>query len=571
EDLLRRGRANDAIVTLHRAVGEAASGGAPLYQALAERRIAELFSQLGDAHSAELAAWRAGGHFESWGAPAAARALRYGAGTLAGAGPQARFALPEEGGGTGELDLKSLIEAVGAISSELDDDVLLGRLMHTTLRAANADRGLMILLDKDDSPRIEIEARDDAQSQQSGVALDDCPAVARGIVELALRTQRTVVVQDAARDELTAADPHVLRSRVRAILAVCVSRRGRTVGVMYLENEIARGAFRPDRVELAEALAAEAAVALENARLHRSTQEALDAQVRLTEANRRFVPEQILSSLGFDSIVGVNLNEARERPMSVLFADLRGFTRLSAEIGPKRTIELVNRYLAHVQPGIAANRGFVANYFGDGLLALFPGSAEDALHGAVAMSRGLQGYNRHRGALPPLRFGLGIHSGAVILGTIGDPDHLQCSVMGDTVNVAARVEELTKHFGATLLLSGDAQEGLSTPEAVALRSLGQVRVAGRDAPLAVFECLDALPELLRERLLAGRDDFERAVALYCEGRWSAAAALFAASVRHCPDDAVSRGFEERCRLRTEAAGDWAGDWDGVERVEKALT
>lgn len=566
EELRRRGHPGDAILELHRAAGSAAAQDAPLYQALAESRLQELFVKQGDMHAAQHAGLRACERFEAWGAPALARALRYGSGLPALAGHLSGAAALVSGGGTEALDLKSLIEAVAAISSEVDESALLNRLMRAILQATNADRGLLIRPDDEGRARVEVEARVGAGSTTAPCALDDYTNLARGPVDLALRSQRSVAVQDAAGDELTRDDRHVAASGVRALLVVCLSVRGRLGGVVYLENEVARGAFPAARIELAETLAAEAGIALENARLFREAQEALQTQVRLTEANRRFVPGQILSSLGFDSIVDVNLNAATERAMAVLFADLRDFTRLSSDIGPQRTIAMVNRYLSHVQPGIAANRGFVANYLGDGLLALFPDGADDALRGAVAMSRGLQGYNRERGDLPRLRFGLGLHSGPVVLGTIGDLDHLQCGVIGDAVNTASRVEALTKHFQAALLLSEEARAALETPEAFSLRYLGQVGVAGRVEPLSVYECLDDLAESQRLSRLEARPRFEHAVSLFQAGDWSEAAALFAACADGCPDDDVARAFESRCRSRAENAI----GWDGVERVAKVM-
>ena len=286
------------------------------------------------------------------------------------------------------------------------------------------------------------------------------------------------------------ADAHVQQSRVASILTLVIALQGRTIGVLYLENHVARGAFTARRVEVTQSLGAQVGIALENARLYGRVQAALEARTALTSANRRFVPREFVSGLGFSSIADVNLNAAIEREMNVLFVDLRHFSALSMQLGPSATISMINRYLAHVQPGIAAHGGFVGQYYGDGVLALFPddADADNALRGAMAMCRGLEGYNRERGSdFPELKFGMGLHSGPLTLGTIGDADHFQCCVVGDSVNLASRMEGLTKYFGATLVASGAAAARVRSSQAFGLRPLGQVEVAGRPGGMEVFE------------------------------------------------------------------------------------
>ena len=135
------------------------------------------------------------------------------------------------------------------------------------------------------------------------------------------------------------------------------------------------------------------------------------------------------------------------------------------------------------------------------MLALFPKDPDDALRGAIAMCRGLEGYNRERGPeFPELRFGMGLHRGPLTLGTIGDPDHFQCGVVGDSVNRASRIENLTKYFGATLVLSTATLARIVMPDPFGLRSLGPVAVAGNAKGIEVFEWVACLPEGVQERV-----------------------------------------------------------------------
>jgi predicted ATPase/class 3 adenylate cyclase len=558
EEALVRGRRGDAVMLLHSAIEQA--GGAALYQALAQQRLASVLAASGAAQSAAAAAAQAAQSFGQWGAPALAESAQ----TALPAALRQR-STPPTSEGTGQLegtDLDSLFTAVAAISSEIDETALLGRLMPTLMQGAGADRGVLLLLD--DQGRLWVEA----EASLVGIAsrrlpLDEYTAISRRAVDLAQRSAEPVVVQGATDAELLAGEAHAAAAGVASILALAIALQGRTVGVLYLENHVARNAFTPSRVEITRALGAQAGIALENARLYGRVQAALQAQTVLTEANQRFVPREFVSGLGLSSIVDVQLNAAIEREMNVLFVDLRGFTAMSLALGPSRTIAVINRYLSHVQPGIAAHGGFVGQYYGDGVLALFPNEAESALRGAMAMCRGLDGYNRERGAdFPLLRFGMGLHSGPLTLGTIGDPEHFQCGVVGDSVNLASRMEGLTKHFGATLVVSGATVARVSGLQEFGLRPLGHVEVAGRAEPIDVFECVGSYPEAVQERIWAGNDTYLNALSLYRSGQWAQALPQFEACVAACEQDEVARRFVQRCRAPA------AGMWDGIERPAK---
>ncbi|WP_163558318.1 AAA family ATPase [Halomonas sp. NO4] len=544
EALIAAGRHAEAVLTLHHAASLAGPA-LPFFQALALQRLAEVLRLTGNLSEVAHLGQRVVALYARWGSPSlahqAARAL-----DLAEEAPLADAASPLTDGGN--LDLQGLMGAVGAISSEIDQDALLERLMTTLLRAGNADRGLLVLLDEAGTRTVEVEAVGGEGIRRLATPLADFEPVAGPVVELTLRGGEPVAVNQARSDALVADNAHVARAGVESLLGVPISIAGRVAGAIYLENHAAAGAFPPGRVAMIRALGTQTGIALENARLYRRVQEALVHQTHLAKANHRFVPQQVLASLGYESITEVELDHAAERQMTVLFADLRAFTRLSEEIGPGGTIRVINRYLAHVQPGITANGGFIGSYLGDGVLALFPDSADAALHGAIAMARGLASYNDRRGELPELQFGIGVQSGQVILGTIGDPVQMQCGVLGDAVNTASRLESLTKHYGADLLVGEGTVATLRQRERVSLRCLGRVALRGRREAVTLYECLDVYPDARRATLLAGREEFEAVTALFQEGASSAASQRLAAYLASYPDDVVAR------RLQADHAG-----------------
>lgn len=565
EEALARGQVAQAILLLHRVVQQAAAG-ALFYQALAWQRLASVLHAQGAQHSGAQAAAAASACFMQWGSPALAASVP---GWVPARDASTRTASTRSGSGdTGHLggtDLQHVFNAMAAIASETDEQALLARLMPALMQAAGADRALLLLEDAQGTLGIEAEASLEGTTCDR-TALDGYARVSRRAVDLALRASEPVLIDDAADAPLLANESHAREAGVASILALAIALQGRTIGVLYLENHLARNAFAAQRVEVTQALAAQVGIALDNARLHARVQNALTAQTALANANRRFVPEQFLSGLGFNSIAEVNLNEAIEREMNVLFVDLRGFTQLSLRLGARGTVAMINRYLSHVQPGIAAHGGFVGQYYGDGVLALFPGDSDSALRGAVAMCRGLEGYNRSRGdEFPELHFGMGLHSGPLTLGTIGDPDHFQCCVVGDSVNLASRMEGLTKHFCATLVVSEATARQVRAREEFGLRALGCVEVAGRGQPLDVFECVGCYPESVQLQIASTSAAYARALAAYRVGAWADALDAFDACAAACASDAVVRAFARRCR---ERAGQ-AFLWDGVERPLKA--
>ncbi len=554
-----RGRTGDAVLHLHAAF-EQAGGGALLYQGLAQQRLANLLERQGMSRSASNAQARAADCFDHWGCPALADQAARREGRFSGSTDLSTTSGADLTGS----DIETLCDAIATISSEIDEQELLRRLMPTLMQAAGADRGLLLLLDPQGRLWLEVESSL-IETICRRTLLEGFTNLSRRAVDLALRSRDPVVIHDATAAELLAGEDYARAANVAALLATGIALQGRAIGVLYLENHSARNAFTPKRVEVTLALGVQAGIALENARLYSRVTQALTQQTVLAEANERFVPQQFLAGLGVNSIVDVQLNEAIEREMNVLFVDLRNFSALSIAQGPRGTVAMINRYLSHVQPGISVHGGFVGQYYGDGLLALFPNDADDALRGAMAMCRGLEGYNRERGGeFPELRFGMGLHSGLLTLGTIGDPDHFQCGVVGNSVNLASRMEGLTKHFGATLIVSGAAQARVLTPEYFGLRPLGWVEVAGYGEPMDVFECLAAHPDGVAEQIMANATLWQEALEAYQAGKWPQASQAFDACLQACEHDEVARRFVSRCQAHMVSGL----SWNGIERPAK---
>ncbi|MEG4801837.1 adenylate/guanylate cyclase domain-containing protein [Microcoleus sp. ARI1-B5] len=275
----------------------------------------------------------------------------------------------------------------------------------------------------------------------------------------------------------------------------------------------------------------------------------LDAKLEILEATSRFVPKEFLSFLGCDSIVGVKLGEAVELEMSILFSDIRDFTTLSEQMTPQENFKFINSYLSRMEPLIVENQGFIDKYIGDAIMALFSEGADDAVKAGIAMLHTLAEYNRQRAAAGdvPVQIGVGINTGSLMLGTVGGNSRMDGTVIGDAVNLAARIENLTKNYGVSLLITQHTFDRLTNPADYAIRVIDRVQVKGKSEWVTVYEVFDAdLPEVKAGKL-ATLQLFAQAWSLYNMYNFSEAATLFADCLRQNPGDKVAQIYLDRCQ------------------------
>ena len=174
--------------------------------------------------------------------------------------------------------------------------------------------------------------------------------------------------------------------------------------------------------------------------------------------------------------------------MTVLFSDIRDFTPLSESMTPAEAFAFVNDYLGTMAPIIREYGGFIDKYIGDAIMAIFPGSPQDAVAAGLKMEESLQHFNQHTATAgkPPIRIGIGIHTGQLVAGIIGFADRLEGTVIGDCVNTASRLEGATKDLPVSLLVSETVVEELGDAAEYAIDSLGEVEIKGKKEKLKVY-------------------------------------------------------------------------------------
>ena len=208
----------------------------------------------------------------------------------------------------------------------------------------------------------------------------------------------------------------------------------------------------------------------------------------LQQAFARFAPAEVVE----DIIAQGRSTRPEKKEVTVLFADLKGFTSLAEHLDPDVLVRILNGYFERMSRAITDHRGHVAKFIGDGILALFgaleanPWQTNDAAHAALAMRAALADYNATLAAdgLPALAMGVGIHRGTVVAGVIGSAELIEYGVIGSAVNLAARVQELTRAHAVDVLVTAAVRDALDPR--FALHALPPVEVKGLPAPVATF-------------------------------------------------------------------------------------
>lgn len=292
-----------------------------------------------------------------------------------------------------------------------------------------------------------------------------------------------------------------------------------------------------------------------------------DAELRAVhQASLRFVPNEFLGLLGRDNLLDVRYGDHVEREMHVLFADMRGYTTLVEGKSPSESFAFINDYIQLLDRAIRDQDGFIGNIEGDAVLALFAGTADQAMRAGIQAQRALTAWNQRRAleGEAPIRMGLGLNSGRLLLGTIGGEDRLQCDVVGDAVNLSSRVESLTKHYRTEMLVTDTTEQHLAEPWG--LRRIDRVRAKGKRHPVTLFEVLDALDEGRAQARRQTAATYARAREAYERGELSAAAQGFAQVLAVDPTDGAALVHATRCeRFNRDGLPE---DWDGTMRMER---
>ena len=251
-----------------------------------------------------------------------------------------------------------------------------------------------------------------------------------------------------------------------------------------------------------------------------------------------FVPHNFLQFLGKEEITQISLGDQIQRVMTILFSDIRSFTSLSEKMSPSETFQFINSYLHIMEPLARKHRGFIDKYIGDGIMAIYPEHAEDALLSAISMQSEVFSYNAYRKneGQVPITIGVGIHTGNLILGIIGGEKRMDGTVISDSVNTASRLEGLTKIFGAGIIISDTSISTIKNKDQYALRYLGMIQVKGKEEYNKIYECMMSMNDVLLSKKIDLKKEFEIAVETFIEGDLKKSKSLFTKLQKLNPGD-----------------------------------
>lgn len=305
----------------------------------------------------------------------------------------------------------------------------------------------------------------------------------------------------------------------------------------------------------------QADAAFRNVRVHHDAVESRKREEHIRTTFQRYVPEQVIGSV----LQGPQNARAEIRNVTILFADIRGFTRLAEILEPEQVLDLVNEYFEAMEPAIDRYGGIIDKFMGDSIMAVFgipepgPNDAANAVEAARDMHGrlGLLNEKRRLENRPAFRMGMGLHSGPVVSGHIGAHRRQDYTVLGDSVNLAARLEKLAKLYSCEVLLTEATLKESGTERAV--RETDLLLVRGRVEPTRVFELVEDGPVSAQLGLWSQALDFYRAA------DFDASIQSFEAFKQAVPGDPLVELYLRRCadfKMRPPPA-----DWDGVFRVD----
>ena len=310
--------------------------------------------------------------------------------------------------------------------------------------------------------------------------------------------------------------------------------------MIYAEHHEPGRRFTPNHEEAVAFLCAQAAAPLWNFQLEARLRAADEYRQSLIDVQSRFVPNELLRILDIDDLRRVRSGYRVERRMTVLISDIRGYTTMLEDMNVSEASNLAMGFLRAVEVPIVSCNGMIQDVRGDEIVAVFE-SEPDAVRAGLAMLRSLREHNREGLAhgSEELQVGIGINTGPVGVGLVGGVNRMVLTIIGDAVNLAARIESTNKRYGSSLLISDKTYKRLANPEQFDIRRMERVMVVNRRRPVTIYEVYDDDPEPLRAAKRSAQPAFDEAFALFDAGDVDGARAAFERCRELLPDDPVA--------------------------------
>jgi adenylate cyclase len=381
-----------------------------------------------------------------------------------------------------ENNLLKLLLSVGkTLASVLMPEEIMHRVMELVFQMDNVERGFVMLHDdrKGFKPAVLLYKDEARKAEARGVALSTM------VTEKLMNDRVPLLIYDVGTDERFSSSESLRMSGIRSAMCAPLIYKDRVFGIFYVDCLSKAYAFTQEELAIFSVIAAEAAISFDNARSH----EELARGMVERQAFERFLSSNIVEK------ILANPNEihlgGENQTVTILFSDIRGFTRMSEHMEPHAVVELLNEYFAEMTDLIFESGGTLDKYLGDGIMVLYGapfGAPDDAMRAtktAIEMQRALADLNRQwesRGQ-SPLSIGIGINTGPVTAGYIGSAKRMDYTVIGDAVNLASRL--CSNAAGGQILVSESSYLQLSG--SIPAQRLEPIRVKGKETPVELHE------------------------------------------------------------------------------------
>ncbi|MBK8626795.1 MAG: AAA family ATPase [Saprospiraceae bacterium] len=459
------------------------------------------------------------------------------------------------------MDFKSILKASNTLSEEIVYDILIEKLLKIVNENIGGQRALLITHQKN----VWVVTADFDINQQVPLTLLHTPVakyedIPQSVIHFMIRSPQIINNSQDSFNKLFEADIYWKNRKYINFVTLPLIHKSNLIGMLYIENDLDGGTFTTQRLETLSMLSAQMAVSLENANLYKH-------QTALNKAYQKFVPHSFLETLGHKDILDVNLGDCIDEEMTVMFCDIRSYSSIAEGMTAKENFEFINSFLQAMLPAIKKYQGYINHFLGDGFIALFKSNPESAIEASNMMFQNLEALNASRIAegKASIGFGIGLHTGKVMLGVIGDDDRNDANVLSDAVNLAARLETLTKTFNTSGIISGTTYDIVKNNPYFKFRHLGKVKVKGRKVGLDVYEILTIVPEDIAAKKLETLSLYEVGLQSYYQKNFTEAALNLKKVLDQNPLDLAAKKY---LQLSAKYMVDGVEDhWTGEDMME----
>jgi adenylate cyclase len=378
--------------------------------------------------------------------------------------------------------LKVLTRVAETLIAVRPVEEVLQRVMDIVFEHVPADRGFLMLQEAGSENLVPmvVKHRDPSEGE-------DRITISKTIADRVMKDRVAILTSDAMVDPRFGAGDSIRFHGIRSAMCAPLWNKEEVIGIIHVDSPMLTNCFTENDLDVLTALANYAAVAVERARLHQQ----IVAEEKKRERLGRFLSPQVASRiLAAPDSQAAELGEPEVREVTVLFADISGFTSLSERMSPSAVALLLNDYLSRMTDIIFKYEGTLDKYMGDAIMAVFgapldmPDHAARAIRAALEMQESLAEWNAERADGPELKIRIGINTGKAVAGEIGSVNKMEYTVLGDTVNTASRLESAVAQPGKVVI-------GKQTRESVGdefeCEPLGSFSVKGKQKSVLAYE------------------------------------------------------------------------------------